>query len=168
MFTVEIDLDHIEKGLEGIKKYSKMVEQAMDDALIELYVKTDDKLIDEISSYGLSESRLGKTKYIDIEEDYFEIGLNSDYAEFVEYGTGIEGFKEQHPDPYSWSEFYGYDVHDHGEKGWKYPKEDGTYGWTRGMPSRPMVYNTKQYLQGQATRTFRKHLLKINGVHRSK
>jgi len=89
MYTIEIDLDHIEDGLKGLKAYGKRLDEAMDDALIELYVKTDDKLISEIGRYGLSESELAKYKFVDIEDDYFEIGLNAPYAEFVEFGTGI-------------------------------------------------------------------------------
>jgi len=47
-------------------------------------------------------------------------------------------------------------------------KYEDSLAWTMGMPSRPMVYNTKVYLNNQMTRVFRKHLLKIDGVYRSK
>lgn len=57
---------------------------------------------------------------------------------YREYGTGIVGSNNPHPDVMSgWI----YDVNNHGEKGWKYPKGDGTYGWTRGIPASRKFYN---------------------------
>ena len=57
---------------------------------------------------------------------------------FNEMGTGIVGSNDPHPNPLvEWT----YDVNQHGEKGWKYPKEDGTFGWTKGLPSRHMFYS---------------------------
>lgn len=80
------------------------------------------------------------------------------YAAYVEFGTGIKGSRSPHPDPaiLGWS----YDVNGHGELGWWYPSgdgdtnptrkrlKDGTYvAWTKGMPSRPFMYNTAQQLR---------------------
>lgn len=69
---------------------------------------------------------------------------------FKEMGTGIVGSKNPHPSPNSEFASWTYDINEHGEKGWKYPKEDGTYGWTKGLPAGSMFYNTfndiKQYV----------------------
>ena len=40
-----------------------------------------------------------------------------------------------------------YDVNEHGEKGWKYPKGDGTYGWTRGIPASKKFYNAMKRME---------------------
>ena len=51
-----------------------------------------------------------------------------------------------------------YDVNDHGEAGWWYPTDDDnlirytapdgkTYGWTKGMASRPFMYETAKELE---------------------
>ena len=57
---------------------------------------------------------------------------------FNEMGTGIVGSNNPHPNPLiEWK----YDINEHGEKGWKYPKGDGTFGWTKGLPSRHMFYS---------------------------
>lgn len=59
---------------------------------------------------------------------------------FNEFGTGIVGKGSPHPNP----DMFGgweYDANEHGEAGWKYPKGDGTFGWTRGLPSRRMFYD---------------------------
>lgn len=58
---------------------------------------------------------------------------------YLEFGTGIIGSGNPHPDVMSgWI----YDVNKHGEKGWKYPKGDGTYGWTKGIPAQKKFYNS--------------------------
>lgn len=61
------------------------------------------------------------------------------WAAFVEFGTGIRGKQSQHPDTSiaGWK----YDVNDHGEAGWYYYR-DGEWHWTKGMPSRPFMYET--------------------------
>lgn len=60
---------------------------------------------------------------------------------FNEMGTGIMGANNPHPEPSKPFNSWQYDVNNHGEKGWKYPKSDGTFGWTKGLPSRHMFYD---------------------------
>lgn len=66
------------------------------------------------------------------------------WAAFVEFGTGVKGDNSPHPDTSiaNWK----YDVNNHGKKGWYYFK-DGRWYWTNGMPSRPFMYETAQYLR---------------------
>lgn len=67
-----------------------------------------------------------------------------EWAPFVEFGTGIAGQQSPHPDTsiVGWK----YDINDHGEKGWYYFK-DGAWHWTKGMPSRPFMYETGRDLR---------------------
>lgn len=80
------------------------------------------------------------------------------YAVYVEFGTGIKGAGSPHPDTaiLGWK----YDINRHGELGWWYPTDNAdpnpykytakngtTYAWTRGMPSRPFMYETAQMLR---------------------
>lgn len=58
-----------------------------------------------------------------------------------EMGSGIVGANKPHPNPNPAFKSWKYDVNEHGEKGWIYPKDDGTYGWTRGLPSRHMFFD---------------------------
>ena len=78
------------------------------------------------------------------------------YAAYVEFGTGIVGDSNPHPEA---SENWSYDIHDHGDAGWWYPSSNGWYkpkdnedaplmAWTKGMPARPYMYNT--YLELEA------------------
>lgn len=69
-----------------------------------------------------------------------------DYAPFVEFGTGIIGSQSPHPiaSLVNWK----YDVNEHGESGWFYFNDrDGQWHWTRGMQSRPFMFETGQELR---------------------
>ena len=64
-----------------------------------------------------------------------EIQDTTPKAYFNEYGTGIVGSNSPATEEALAEEGWVYDVNDHGEVGWKYPKGDGTFGWTRGLPA---------------------------------
>lgn len=80
------------------------------------------------------------------------------HAEFVEYGTGIvakeSGYK--HPElPANWK----HDSNEHGEAGWWYWNEElSAFINTKGMESRPFMYNTKTWLKDNADRIIRREL----------
>lgn len=63
---------------------------------------------------------------------------------YREFGTGIVGSQNPHPDL---NNGWLYDVNEHGEKGWLYPKGDGTYGWTRGIPANKKFYNATKRME---------------------
>lgn len=67
-----------------------------------------------------------------------------EWAPYVEFGTGIVGSESPHPSTSiaNWK----YDVNGHGDKGWHYYK-DGEWHWTKGMPSRPFMFETSQELR---------------------
>ena len=56
---------------------------------------------------------------------------------YNEFGTGIRGTQDE------WANKFGYQVNasGKGEEGWYYPKEDGSFGFTHGLPSRHMFYD---------------------------
>ena len=64
---------------------------------------------------------------------------NCEWAKYVEFGTGIIGSENPHPDTSlgDWK----YDINNHGEAGWFY-KKDEVWHHTQGMPSRPFMYDT--------------------------
>ena len=67
------------------------------------------------------------------------------HAAWVEFGTGITGAQSPHPDTslVNWR----YDINDHGEAGWAYLNpSDGKWHWTKGMISRPFMFETGQEL----------------------
>lgn len=78
----------------------------------------------------------------------YYIYTNCSWASFVEFGTGIVGSENPHPDTgvVGWK----YDTNEHGENGWFYYK-NGEWHWTKGMPSRPFMYETAQELKDMDT-----------------
>lgn len=74
------------------------------------------------------------------------------WAIFVEFGTGAVGSSNPHPNTSiaGWK----YDVNNHGESGWFYFKE-GEWHWTKGMPSRPFMYETSMEIMRIVTKTAR-------------
>jgi hypothetical protein len=155
-----IDLDHIEKGVRDWQKFVDSIEDAVDDGLEELYEKTDAHINQEASKYHLDQSNLHKTKTISRIGNEFEIEYTAPHAPYVEYGTGIVGKNSPHPDPMEWEEFEGYDINDHGYDGWLYYDNKYKLRWTSGQPARPAMYNTKLWINTQATRVIRKHIRK--------
>lgn len=76
------------------------------------------------------------------------IRAGSAYAVFVEFGTGVVGAGSPHPDPVGWQ----YDANNHGEKGWMYFNDnDQKWHWTKGMESRPFMYNTARTLEQECS-----------------
>jgi len=79
---------------------------------------------------------------------------------YVEFGTGIKGLANPHPAIASGQVFWAYDQKGRGKKGWWYPVKEGNYknpitwtddegtlrAWTKGMPSRPFMYDTMVWL----------------------
>lgn len=61
---------------------------------------------------------------------------------YKEFGTGIVGSQNPHISEFVEKVGWKYDVNEYGEKGWKYPKGDGTYGWTKGIPAQKKFYNS--------------------------
>ena len=72
------------------------------------------------------------------------------YAVYVEYGTGMVGAWNPHPQAGELGINYGAN---HGYEGWVYKNDrDGEWYWTRGMPARPFMYNTMRDLEVEAER----------------
>ena len=82
---------------------------------------------------------------------------------FNEMGTGIVGSQNQHPNPSPAFKGWKYDVNEHGDMGWRYPKPDGTYGWTRGLPSRHMFYDAFEDIKNELGDYVRVELYKTTG-----
>lgn len=74
----------------------------------------------------------------------YYVYTDCDWASFVEFGTGVIGSENPHPETglANWK----YDVNNHGESGWWY-FNDGEWHWTKGMPSRPFMCETGQELR---------------------
>ncbi len=144
---VVINLNNYQSILQAEKMFGKMareIEDALDDALEETGIKMVDKARTTLDSYApfpygtgeLRESIMLETGGTDI-----RLVASAPHAEYVEYGTGIEGANSPHPKPEGWQ----YDINDHGEAGWIYKGKDGKRHWTAGTESRPFMYTAWLY-----------------------
>jgi hypothetical protein len=76
------------------------------------------------------------------------IRVGASYAIFVEYGTGVVGAANPHPQP---AEGWTYDANAHGEAGWIYFDEGQQKCFhTKGQPASAFVYRTMEYMKSQA------------------
>ena len=82
---------------------------------------------------------------------------------YHEYGTGIVGSQNPHVAEALASMGWKYDVNKHGEKGWFYPKEDGTFGWTKGLPASKKFWQALQRAQEAFPEIAREELLREVG-----
>lgn len=134
------------QALNEVKLYRKKLEAAAD------------KLTRTLTEEGVTLAKLSAS-YMDI-YDTGELvrGIDSRYkggsgfvvsaaahSIFCEFGTGIAG--AGHPHPNVAVAGWQYDVNGHGELGWWYIGRDGRAHWTRGMPSRPYMYETARMLR---------------------
>ena len=78
------------------------------------------------------------------------------YCKFIEFGTGVMGLASPHPSQeyiaiLNWAYNTGSTIFTtrDGRTGWYYPKDDGTWGFTQGLPSRPFMFETAQMLKEQ-------------------
>lgn len=168
-FEIDIDLTGSKKiGRYDMKRFKKAVEIGTKNGIDEMSEKTVNKVHSNLSKYGLEDSELANSIELDKNDTSCNIVINAnEYAQYVEYGTGIVGSENPHPKPDGWS----YDVNNHGEAGWWYPT-DGSDGnpskyetksgdmlaHTRGMPSRPFMYDTWRWAKLVATKIINKNI----------
>ena len=162
-FEVHIDLPTITKNIANIDKFANAVERGIELGIHELGSRMKDKLIENMTMYGLATSPLMSAISVDVIGKGIKVSVG-EYGMYVEFGTGIVGSENPHPHPWV------YDVNGHGEKGWFYPTDasdpnpwkhyyNGTlYGWTKGQKARPFMYNTWLWGTRSATQIIRKNI----------
>ncbi len=146
-YTIKLNPKDIGRVIKDIEKYKR-----------ELTEKVN-LLIGELTDYGVQVAKaqvreLGAWYTGELEssiEGYFSpsvgvgiIKAGAPYAVYVEFGTGVVGKSQPHPSPDDWR----YDINEHGESGWWYFNDNtGRTQWTKGMPSRPFMFNTARKLE---------------------
>ncbi len=153
-YGVDIKINIPMKDLKKLDKYagalSNAIIRGISNGKANLRKKLKAQLYEQLSNYGLANSRLANSARV----DKLKVSVNATYGNYVEYGTGIVGARSvAHPDSDGWI----HDINGHGDKGWYYPIEPGNkskvakyyngqaYGWTKGQPARPFMYNTQTW-----------------------
>lgn len=176
-FTFIFDLDKLMNRMyhyKDLPNFGLALERGLEKGLDQVSTEMVDKLLENLAMFGLQDS--GLITSIDI--DFLEEGVSliiddgaSGYAMFVEYGTGVVGADNPHPNPARSG--WVYDINSHGEEGWWYQTVEGDpnptkyitstgewLAWTKGMPSRPFMYMTWLWTTRRATQIIDMHIKK--------
>lgn len=135
----------IEKATERLTKYTEELEDKCTLLTVKLAEKGIQTARMKIAAYDavytgqLLESINYERGAVIQNGDEWIVYTDCPWAKFVCFGTGMVGKGSPHPDTsiVGWK----YDVNEHGEAGWFYFR-DGEWHWTKGMPSRPFMYET--------------------------
>lgn len=145
---LKLNVSDIERALKDAQEYKKKIKKA------------GEKLTKALTEQGVSLAQQNAA-YMDIYDSGELVnGIDSKHSgtkgyvvssaphsAFCEFGTGIVGAMNPHPDIIPGWE---YDVNEHGESGWWYYDDKGKRHWTKGMPSRPYMYDTARMLEDMA------------------
>lgn len=138
---MELSKKSLEKAKKFLIKYQEAYSKGIDNAVKYATAALYNKVLEYCYVNGISNHVSQIHRKYDDNTGVGRVWTNDMVIIFNEMGTGIVGSNNPHPSPDGPFKSWKYDVNEHGEKGWKYPKEDGTYGWTKGLPSRHMFYD---------------------------
>lgn len=147
---MELNLDLSESGIDAALKklleYRDRVDKAEDELARRLTEGGTDQakeLAEYMNVYDTGELVRGIQGEVKGNVGY--VRATAPHSAYCEFGTGVMGEGSPHPDPgiAGWR----YDVNEHGDAGWWYKGDDGEWHWTKGMPSRPYMYETAQILK---------------------
>lgn len=151
---IKFNLNDIDSAIKQLDDYINNLPKKIDD-LIETLIKSGVEIARRnLVSYNAIESQElfdCLTPIMYVEEHRGLVFVDCNHGAFVEFGTGIVGKRNQkHPSQIPWE----HDIQGHGDSGWFYYDESGRR-WTKGMPSRPFLWDTSQELRNQLIETAR-------------
>ena len=150
--TLDLSTRDINRAIRDLKRYKRELNKKVSlliKTLTDYGVDVAKAQIRELGAWYTGELESSITGYFSPTVSAGVIKAGSPYAVFVEFGTGIVGQTSPHPDPKDWQ----YDINKHGEDGWIYFNErDGRWHWTKGVESRPFMYNTARELEMECMR----------------
>ena len=146
---MELSKKSLEEAKKFLNKYQEAYSKGTDNAVKYATEMMYNKVLEYCYANGISNHTSQIQWQYDDNTKTGRVWTNDMVIIFNEMGTGIVGSNNPHPNPDGPFKSWKYDVNEHGEEGWKYPKEDGTYGWTKGLPSRHMFYSAFQDIKDE-------------------
>ena len=146
---MELSKKSLEEAKKLLNKYQEAYSKGIDNAVKYATEMMYNKVLEYCYANGISNHTSQIQWQYDDNTKTGKVWTNDMVIIFNEMGTGIVGSNNPHPNPDGPFKSWRYDVNEHGEKGWLYPKEDGTYGWTKGLPSRHMFYSAFQDIKDE-------------------
>lgn len=149
MQKITFTLGNIDDAIAQIDAYEKKIQQSIRDfltKLLEFGVEISRAKIVELGAIDSGELHDSLAYTLYKEGNKGVLFTDCAHACFVEFGTGIKGAANPHP-TLPWA----YDTNGHGEDGWYYyDTEQGRIRFTKGMPSRPFLYETAKEMEQRA------------------
>lgn len=142
---ISLDPKSIDKAIKQTKAYRDKVaslDKKIVSAATEMGADTAKDLAMYMNAYDSGELVNGIQARVD-DPTHGRVVSTAPHSAFVEMGTGIVGQQNPGETIPGWR----YDVNEHGEEGWWYIGSDGKPHWTKGMPSRPFMYETARMLR---------------------
>ena len=126
-------------SLESMNEWLKELKGLKSKQIPNVALRTVDRLTDEMIKNAYPDTEKIPAK---MEENKAIGGMQNKKSKWAykEYGTGIVGSQNPHVAEALQQAGWKYDVNKHGEKGWIYPKGDGSFGWTKGLPAEKKFY----------------------------
>jgi len=139
--TINVSLGNIDKALKELQSYKKEF-LAKEQFLLKRCVEEGVNIAKELCPVDFGD--LQKSIQGRVEDSTGYIYTESPYAVFVEFGFGIVGATNPHPEvPPGWT----YDSNSHGKDGWVYfDVKRNEFRWSNGQPSKPFMWQTAQRL----------------------
>ena len=134
---IELSKQSLERAKKLIQKFANEYEQGIKDAIRTATEAMYEKVLEYCHDSEIYNHIDAIHWEYNEETNIGRVWTNDWVLLFNEYGTGVVGSQNPHPNANGWT----YDMNQHGERGWYYPKGDGTYGWTKGLPSKHMFYD---------------------------
>lgn len=158
-----LDTDSIERAIKELKEQQLQLNKKAE-SLVRLLTQLGLEKARDLCPVDTGVAQNSIIAYMD-EADGTGIIRAGGYCKYIEFGTGVKGKNGQHPSPeymavMQWAYNVGafiFTTKD-GREGWFYPADDGSYRFTQGMPSRPFMYETAEYLKKEAKRMAREVL----------
>lgn len=155
-FLIDLDVDTTKffEISDEWEKIEKAIIKGIELGEAEFIIRLRDKVLQNLTKYGLGSSELAHNITLEKRNDGIAITMgDADYAIFVEYGTGIIGAENPHPNPkITW--IYSSGENSNGHEGWFYPTiptdpnpykhefNGQLYAFTKGQKSRPFMYES--------------------------
>lgn len=150
-----LDPDSIDEAIAEIERYETFVAEKAQE-LVRLLKELGVEKAKELVPVDTGVAQASIIGYMDEDKGIIQAG---GYCKYIEFGTGVRGLGSQHPSPeylaiMQWAYNSGATIFTtkDGREGWYYPADDGSWRFTEGMPSRPFMFETAQYLKSEAAR----------------
>ena len=140
---VNLNTKHTMKlSLESIKEYKQMLEEYK-----KKLPQVAENIVRRVSEVGLQDNHKS-TEMLPVKNEgnivSGGIKTTDEIDTYREFGTGIVGSQNPHPDLMSGWQYYvpsPYKKTMNGRQGWIYPKGNGEYVFTEGIPASKKFYN---------------------------